>query len=55
MKEKHIDITEIPNLKVEYIQKEYIVTLVDDQQFEIIKGYGLTLANALNDLLSNLY
>lgn len=55
MKDKTINISELKNLKVEYIQNEYVVTLIDDQQFEIIKGYGITITIAINDLLNNLF
>lgn len=34
--------------------KEYIVTLVDNQKYEILKGYGKSIVEAINDLHSNL-
>lgn len=49
-----LDLTEIKNLKFEFINQENVVTLVDNQGYEIIKGYGVSIADALNDLLHNL-
>jgi hypothetical protein len=54
MKETLINLSDLKHLKVEFIKNEYVVSLVDDQQYEILKGYGLSISTAINDLLSNL-
>jgi len=53
MQENIINLSDLKHLKVEFIKNEYVVTLVDDQAFEIVKGYGDSVSKALNDLLSN--
>ena len=53
--QKSIPISELKNLKIEFFNKNYIVTLIDKQNFEIIKGDGLTIVEAINDLHSNLF
>jgi hypothetical protein len=53
MKEDSVNLSDLTHLKVEFKKNEYVVTLVDDQAFEIVKGYGDSITNALNDLLSN--
>lgn len=50
-----ISLSELSNLKIEFIENEYVVTLIDDQEFEIIKGYGNSVTHAINDLHSNLF
>ena len=54
MKSHTIELSELKNLKVEFIKNEYVVTLVDDQEYEILKGYGISIASAINDLHRNL-
>ena len=41
-------------LKFSKRKKEYIVALVDDGGYEIIRGYGETAIEALNDMHNNL-
>ena len=53
IKEK-IKITELQHLKIELIKQEYVATLIDTDGFEILKGYGLSIIKAINDLHSNL-
>lgn len=53
MQETVVNLSELKHLKVEFIKNEYVVSLIDEQAFEIVKGYGDSIANALNDLLNN--
>ena len=41
-------------LKIYQFSESYSVSLVDNQEFEITKGYGTTLVEALNDMHENL-
>ena len=50
-----LKLSELKNLKVELIDREYVLTLVDDQEYEVIKGYGVSISSAFNDLLHNLF
>jgi len=45
-----IEINQLKHLKFEEHQNEYMVTLIDLKGFEIVKGYGSTSIDALNDL-----
>ena len=47
-------IEQLRHIKLEKISNEYVVTLVDSTDYEIIKGYGKTAIEALNDLHSAL-
>lgn len=49
-----INTEDLEHLKIEFFKDEYIVTLVDTNDCEILKGYGQTIEMALNDLHSNL-
>jgi hypothetical protein len=49
-----IDLNQLKFLKVEKRKNEYIATLVDGTGYEILKGYGITSIEAINDLHSNL-
>lgn len=42
------------HLKFEKINHEYVVTLIDQTGYEIIKGYGNEIIEAINDMYSNL-
>jgi hypothetical protein len=55
MKDCLIKLSDLKHLKVEFIKNEYVVTLIDDQEYEILNGYGPSIPNAINDLLSNLF
>ncbi len=46
--------TELKHLKFQRVKNEFIVTLVDEQEYEILKGYGNSVPAAINDLHSNL-
>ena len=61
MTEKNIDsdqsitsISDLKYLKFETQNSEFIATLIDEQEYEILKGYGKTKTEALNDLHNNL-
>jgi hypothetical protein len=45
---------DLKHLKFEMREGEYIVTLIDQTEYEIIKGYGQSIVDAINDLHSNL-
>jgi len=49
-----INISELDYLKWEYSNDEYIVSLIDLQGYIIIRGYGISIIEAINDLHSNL-
>ncbi len=46
---------ELKHLKFEHFDDQHIVTLVDLTGYEIIRGYGHTLVEAMNDLHSTLF
>jgi len=46
--------SELKHLKFEAFNNEHVAILVDEQEYEIIKGYGRSQIEALNDLHSNL-
>jgi len=50
-----IELEKLTNLKFEIENSEHCVSLIDDLGFEIIKGYGKTVIDAINDLHSRLY
>ncbi|GHC60734.1 hypothetical protein [Ulvibacter litoralis] len=54
MENNIITISELKNLKFEYIKNEYVIALVDNQGFEILKEYGISIVDAINDLHQNL-
>ena len=54
MFKRKIKIEELTHLKVEIINHEYIVTLIDSKGYGILKGYGNSSAEALNDMHNNL-
>jgi hypothetical protein len=45
---------ELKYLKFEELSNEHVVTLIDETGYEIIRGYGNTIIEAINDLHSNL-
>ena len=45
---------DLKHLKFEMRKGEYIVTLIDKSEYEILKGYGQSIVDAINDLHSNL-
>ena len=54
MVDEKIKIVELQHIKCEYIEQEYVATLIDTDGFEILKGYGLSIIKAINDLHNNL-
>jgi len=44
----------LKHLKFEYVSSEYVVTLVDNKGYEILRGYGNSIIEAINDLHHNL-
>lgn len=54
LKMKTINTNELKHLKVEFVGVTYIACLVDASGLEIVKGYGDTVIDAMNDLHSNL-
>jgi len=49
-----IKTSELEHLKFEYVKDEYIVSLKDLHGYTIIKGYGTSMVEAINDLHNNL-
>ncbi|GAA3516991.1 hypothetical protein GCM10022393_33840 [Aquimarina addita] len=49
-----INLYDLDYLKMEVLNSEYIVTLTDLQGAEILKGYGNSMEEAINDLHHNL-
>ena len=47
---QQIKLIKLKHIKIEFINQEYIATLTDLKGFEIIKGYGLSTIDAINDL-----
>lgn len=45
-----ININELQYIKVECIHKDCIATLVDTTGYEVLKGYGKNITEAINDL-----
>ncbi|WP_396590744.1 hypothetical protein [Allomuricauda sp. R78024] len=41
-------------LKINQFGESYSASLVDNKEFEIIKGYGSTVVEAINDMHDNL-
>ena len=54
MSECLIDPKELNNLKIEFSNSAYTVTLIDQSQIEILKGYGDNIVSAINDMHHNL-
>ncbi len=45
-----IDVFQLKNLKIELNNSEYSIALIDKGSYEIVKGYGITIEEAMNDL-----
>ena len=52
--ESKINQSKLKHLRFENINNEHIAILIDQQEYEILKGYGNSPIEALNDLHSNL-
>jgi len=50
--EDYIDVNQLKHIKVEYFKNEYSVSLVDSTGYEIVKGYGSTVIESINNLHS---
>ena len=46
--------SELKYIRFENNNNEYVAILVDQQEFEILRGYGKSKIEALNDLHNNL-
>ncbi len=51
---EYIDIDQLKHVKIHYANNEYSVSLVDSAEYEIVKGYGTTIIEAINDLHAGL-
>jgi hypothetical protein len=51
---EYIDIDQLKHVKIHYANNEYSVSLVDSAEYEIVKGYGTTILEAINDLHAGL-
>lgn len=52
--ETSININDLKNIKVTLENNQYTAVLVDGEGFDIIRGFGSTPTEAINDLHSNL-
>lgn len=48
-----IEVEGLKSLRFEFKNEEHCVSLVDNSGFPIVRGYGKTLVEAINDLHSN--
>lgn len=51
---EYIDINQLKHLKFEENNGEYKVSLTDSTGYEIVRGYGHTVIEAINDLHASL-
>jgi hypothetical protein len=49
-----IQTEELSNIRVSETETGFVVALVDGEEFEIVRGFGDTITEALNDMHSNL-
>ena len=49
-----LHINQLQFIKINKLRNSYSVSLIDDEKYEIIKGYGTTLVEAFNDMHDNL-
>ena len=49
-----VNLYELEHLKIKVLNSEYTVTLTDSQGDGILKGYGGSMIEAINDLHHNL-
>lgn len=50
--EEYIDANQLQHLQINQIKNQYIISLIDSTGYEIVKGYGGTIIDAINDLHS---
>ena len=48
------NINQLKHLKFELINNEFVVALIDSTGYEIVRGYGNTIIEAINDLHNSL-
>ncbi len=48
----YADIDQFKHLQVQHDNGEYIISLVDSKGYEIVKGYGKSTTEAINDMHS---
>lgn len=53
-KPTQVSVVEFQHLKFEHQSDEHIVTLVDAEGYKVTRGYGVSIAEAINDLHHNL-
>lgn len=51
---EQVRLKEFKHLRFEIEKEEYMVTLVDAENYKIIRGYGNSIIEAINDLHHNL-
>ena len=51
---EYVDLSQLKHLKFEVYNGEYTVSLIDATEYEIVRGYGNTVIEALNDLHAGL-
>lgn len=49
-----LNINQLKYIKIYKLSKSYSASLIDNEEHEIIKGYGSTVVDALNDMHDNL-
>ncbi len=49
-----VNLEGLTNIKVNVLDSEYVITLTDTPDIEILKGYGKNVTDAMNDLFNNL-
>jgi hypothetical protein len=49
-----LNTNQLKHIKVNKLTESYSVSLVDHKEFEITKGYGNTVIEAINDMHDNL-
>lgn len=52
--EDTIQAEELSHIRVSETENGFVVALTDTEGFEIVRGFGETITDALNDLHSNL-
>ena len=49
-----LNINQLRCIKIDKLSNTYSVSLIDNDKFEITKGYGSTIVDAFNDMHDNL-
>ena len=49
-----LNINQLKFLKITKLSNSFSVSLIDSEEYEIIKGYGTTVVDAFNDMHHNL-